>query len=657
MAYWRFPNVVVIALALLAPLPSMAQAQTPAGALSLRSQSAWRLPDEPFTLGLGIQAPNPEGLELAVSVYRRLPTRSDFALTLEGRLAGRPATEVPPIAVTDLGVDANGDRSFSFDPDMTREGVYPLKVELRPLGGGKAVDSFVTYLTNVGATIEGPKLDVALVVPVHAPPAIQPDGHTAIDDQRAQELAGLVASLAGAPDVPLTLVPTPETTEALAASARDEDKATASALVDIVGRDPTTSEVLGGPYVSTNLAAMVAGGLDGEQAAQLARGTSTLSGLLRTTPTTTTRLVEDRLDEAALAALQDERAPVTRIVVPEPLLEPVARDTTLAAPFDVEGRRGRVAAVMADAGLTAHFGGRDPVLAAYRLLADLAVLYFDHPGEARGVVATPPATWQPSGVLAKHVLAGLTNNPILGPVTVDRLFADVPPATGPTPPRSTPNASRTLVRRFAPLPAGTAPPTMPGPSIRAARSRIESFASALDPANPVLDTLDRTLLASEANDLRARERTLYLTGVQNQIGAQVDKIAMPQNRSITLTAREGEIPVTVTSTLSYPVKAVLRFSSDTLEFPHGDSAVLELNRRNTTTRITVRAQSSGSFPLRVSLETPDGNLVIAESRFTVRSTAISGVGTALSIGALLFLLVWWGNHLRGRRSRKLVPAG
>jgi hypothetical protein len=198
---------------------------------------------------------------------------------------------------------------------------------------------------------------------------------------------------------------------------------------------------------------------------------------------------------------------------------------------------------------------------------------------------------------------------------------------------------------------------MPGPSIRSARTRIQSFAGAVDPANPLVDTLDRTLLASEASDLRARDRTAYLTGVQDQIRAQVAKIAMPQNRSITLTAREGEIPVTVTSTLAYPMKAVLRFSSDTLEFPQGDSAVLELNRRNTTTRVTVRAQSSGSFPLRVRLETPDGNLVLAESRFTVRSTAISGVGTALSIGALLFLLVWWGNHLRGRRSRKLVPAG
>ena len=96
-------------------------------------------------------------------------------------------------------------------------------------------------------------------------------------------------------------------------------------------------------------------------------------------------------------------------------------------------------------------------------------------------------------------------------------------------------------------------------------------------------------------------------------------------------------------------------TNDALEFPDGDRHDLDLVRENTTSQITVRAQSSGSFPLRLRIESPDG-LTLAESRFTVRSTAISGVGTALSIGAGLFLVFWWANHLRGRRSKRLVPA-
>jgi len=70
----------------------------------------------------------------------------------------------------------------------------------------------------------------------------------------------------------------------------------------------------------------------------------------------------------------------------------------------------------------------------------------------------------------------------------------------------------------------------------------------------------------------------------------------------------------------------------------------------------VRARTSGAFPLQVTLRAPQGNLVLASTRFTVRSTAASGVGVFLSVGAALFLLAWWGTHLhRGRRDRRLVP--
>ena len=39
----------------------------------------------------------------------------------------------------------------------------------------------------------------------------------------------------------------------------------------------------------------------------------------------------------------------------------------------------------------------------------------------------------------------------------------------------------------------------------------------------------------------------------------------------------------------------------------------------------------------------------------MQSTAVSGVGVVLSVGAALFLMVWWARHWRRtRRSRKLV---
>ena len=98
----------------------------------------------------------------------------------------------------------------------------------------------------------------------------------------------------------------------------------------------------------------------------------------------------------------------------------------------------------------------------------------------------------------------------------------------------------------------------------------------------------------------------------------------------------------------------VQVDSDKLEFPRGDTLDYELSRRNTTRQFSVRARTAGTFPLRVVVTSPDGALVLGESRVTIRSTAASGVGVVLSVGALLLLLTWWARDvLRGeRRSRR-----
>ena len=51
-------------------------------------------------------------------------------------------------------------------------------------------------------------------------------------------------------------------------------------------------------------------------------------------------------------------------------------------------------------------------------------------------------------------------------------------------------------------------------------------------------------------------------------------------------------------------------------------------------------------------------LLMETARSSVRSTAVSGVGAVLSVGAVAFLAVWWLKHLRTTRlNRRLVGAG
>ena len=81
-----------------------------------------------------------------------------------------------------------------------------------------------------------------------------------------------------------------------------------------------------------------------------------------------------------------------------------------------------------------------------------------------------------------------------------------------------------------------------------------------------------------------------------------------------------------------------------------------LNEQLAGVREEVRVLSPGTFPLFVTITSPDGSLQVLRTQVTIRSTAFSGVGVALSAVSGVFLLLWWGRHWRTvRRARHLVP--
>jgi hypothetical protein len=306
--------------------------------------------------------------------------------------------------------------------------------------------------------------------------------------------------------------------------------------------------------------------------------------------------------------------------------------------------------VVADAGLAAHFDGEDnQALRAHQLLADLAVVYLDRPGddERRGVAAVPPRGWRPSRQFLDVVTAGLSLSPILEPISLDTLFGSVADARD--------DNGTILVRKpVLPTTAGVAEVVS---ELRSARRDLQSLGSVLGSGNTTSAVIDERLLLAESADLKTRrQRDAYIDSAKGLILAQLDDIHMPEGRSITLTARTGEIPVTFQNNTGKPVRVVVKIESDKLAFPRGTTQNLELTRLNTTERFPVVARASGAFPIRITLESPDGNLVVGRARITVRSTAASGASLVVALGAATFLAVWWGrNAMKGRRARGLVP--
>ncbi|HEX9992141.1 MAG TPA: DUF6049 family protein [Acidimicrobiales bacterium] len=660
MSARRAAAVVAAALAaavavLPAPVPAGAQ-EGGAPRLALVEQTAWSRPDGEFRARVsadGLPADTGE-VELALTVYGRVTFRSTFAATLDGEQLGSPVAVVAR-AWDEADPDGNGTAEVAVDLGAggldlgTGGGVHPVTLDLRTPASAESLTRVVTHLVVVpGGDDESPDLLAALVLPFRAPPSLTPEGGTEVSPDAEAALGVLADALDTHPDVALTLAPTPETVDALAGGTDAQ-----VGVLDALRSAVDDRQVLGRPYVDLDLPAWVAAGLGPEAGAELTRGTDVIADQLSVRPDARTWIAGPTTTPAALAQLRD--LGVDQVVLPEATLQPLDEtvfNRTLTSPFTVRGETDRAqAAVAADAGLAAHFTATaDPVLNAHRLLADLAVLFFDSPGTVRGVAVVAPDTWAPDAAFLDALLAGLASPAsVVRPVDVDELFRDVAPAV---------DASGERLTRDL-LPAAPAP-SLAGYAdrLRLTRLALVGYRSMIGPVNPRFDELERRLLVSGSEALTPEQRDDYVDAVVAAIDRETGAVQVPGNRSITITARRGRLPLTFRNDAGYPVDVTVQLDSDNkLAFPEGESFPLELAEGTTRLEVVVEARTSGTSRVEVRLTSPDGLLQLGTTRLTVRSTAVSGVGIVLSAGALVFLLAWWARHWRGtRRRRRLVGA-
>jgi hypothetical protein len=272
------------------------------------------------------------------------------------------------------------------------------------------------------------------------------------------------------------------------------------------------------------------------------------------------------------------------------------------------------------------------------------MLWFEQPGTARAVVV--PMGLGVDGTTVRGVLEGLRSAALFRPVALDDAFDEATPLTG---------ADGQPLRRALdpedPEPIGESV-TEGIDELRALRASVEATVGV---GGATLAELDARLLRATAAGLGADARRAELAGAQDAIDELATAIGTPERVTITLTAREGTVPLTIRNDTGGPVQVQVHLRSSRLELPGGDSFAMTLSETTTRVDIAVKTRSSGSFPIDVEVTSPDGRVALAATRYSVRSTAVSGVGVVLSAGAGLFLVVWWARHWREhRRSTKLV---
>jgi len=116
-----------------------------------------------------------------------------------------------------------------------------------------------------------------------------------------------------------------------------------------------------------------------------------------------------------------------------------------------------------------------------------------------------------------------------------------------------------------------------------------------------------------------------------------------------VTSEQTTIPLRFRNGLDFDVELVLTTRSPRLEFEHGRSRTIVLHPGENRVDLPVTVRAPGESLLRIELSSPVPGIELDGPDVPVRSTAISGVGAALSIVSVLFLVGWWVHTHRRRR--------
>jgi hypothetical protein len=420
-----------------------------------------------------------------------------------------------------------------------------------------------------------------------------------------------------------------------------------AAIVDLASRP--SIELTAMPFGDALLPAVQRSGL-GNLQALIARGRTDVRAALSAFPSASVfRPPASAIDAKSFAQVVDggvQTLLVDANFVPTP--PHLAFSPASVAKVSVGGRTATM--VLPDAALAALLTAypSDPVLAEHAALGEMAATWLEFPGTpGRGVaIAAPEISATPPAVYA-GLVALVTASPWLKPQRASTFVAQVPPPQG--------QVERLPSHRYLVF----APSYLE--RLTSAQEALRQFRRAARGPDAVAEqaTLASDLMTAEAGTFVA-EPTLglrYIDAVDGQRGTIARTYATvqppPDGTTFTLASRSGPLPLKFTNGSQYVLHVRIALDSDPaggLVFSSGGLAEVRSLPPHSTTeiRFQTNAATTGRYLLRVRVLTP-GGARIAESQVVVRATAYNLVALVITVGAGLFLAIWWGRGVLQRR--------
>ena len=667
--------VLAVATALLAALGPAAPAQEAAPSLEvvLSGISPVVGPRAPLDYQVTVRNRGQQPVrDLRVQALLGQPvgTRSELATLLatpSGDLGGQPLDSFRPAGV-ELAPGATRLLERRRVPlpgglgDQRAGLVLPLSVQVQAAGqAGPVAAALTTYLVDLPARARQP-LRVALLVPVREPTHRNPAGDF-IDDKLPALLApggslgAMVTELARPRSPAVTMVVDAmlvEDATAMVGGWRlrqggrrtsvppgDPRSVVADRFLRALKAAASRHRPAAFPYGNADLPALVRAGGSARAAGPVGDARSLLANGLGTAPEDSLAWpVDGAIDGALLQALEQTGGDVV-VLEPRHLPAP-SSEATQNATVDLGGGSAPQRALVGDAvlsgALTDPRSASAPVEWAQRILAETAVTWLERPNsdEPRGILLTPPQGWRPSPAFFGSLVRGLGAAPWLRVQPAPTLAGAVPqgPAEG--------------ERRLATVTAADVDVGLPRSyldRVERTRAQVDSFRRAVGTDFPTDDSdFDRDLQVAESADwrpaaARARGRS-FVRAVDQGIRSIYRHVAVITT-PVTLTARSGKIPITVANGSDERVTVVLRLTSPKVDLPGASEPFVLEPRRRTTQLLQVGTRATGTFPIRVDVLTPDGEVRIAGGDLRLTSTAFNRVALALTGGAAGLLLLWW----------------
>ena len=613
--------------------------------------------------------------DLRARLYAPVTTRAELLASLYGP---PPTSMITEWIVEDARIVASDDAGVVLSvpiqpPDEGLAGPMilndgrPLPLHLEVVDAdGAVVGALTTFLTPGADAAAGnaePALMVAPVLDLRLPPSHVADGGAATDGASLSRVLGLAEVLIERPGVPLSVVMSPETLDALA----------------LIG-DDTSLAVLRTALRDRQLLATTWTSLDIYELTKAVRVDMVLDGLRRSAEAlrwagleaSTVMHFEYPLTVRAVRAITEPAAGVSAFVTDAlPVDSGPFPPVTLLTDSSV----GSYPLVQADPILAAMLQFPDPELGMQWAHAEL--LRIAAAGAPKAVVVAvpahvePPLGWQefstsrdaplepedgttvpvrvfPVTSIEPTTLAMLldtiTGHPALRPATVDDVLAQEPPvgsvAIAVAGRRSDPGDYGLYLARLVQV-----------------EQRLEAYESFLG-NDPALAAPLRTLLAVSASEhLTTGERREFLNAVDQQATQGTTGVEFMGRGPITFTERNADLPVTLVNNRDAPATVVLELSSDRISLTHEERPVFTLEPGRNDLIVPVEAAASGRTSVRVTVTTPDpaGAITITTGTFSVRFTDAEGLGLLILVWAAAALGAWWLQTLR-RRSRDAVSA-